>query len=270
MARQKAESYTTDTRAQTQPFRCTRTLHRIERLQQLFRPSDRRLEQSFKPTRKTIKPAKANVTMTGEDMDKRTQALNAQPAKVRDDDWSQLLKEVGDTRNEQAFARLFQHFAPLIKGFCISNGNQSLPGEAAEELVQEVMVKVWLKSPSFDPAKAAASTWIFTVMRNCRIDMLRRNSRHQINQDPIDVDEIWDDSSANEPFVRLQQARHEELVKESFSVLPVEQKQVLAQVYMQGKSHSEIAEESGLPLGTVKSRVRMGLKKLHTNLARRY
>lgn len=189
---------------------------------------------------------------------------------ARTDDWSQLLKEVGSHRNEQAFSRLFQHFAPLIKGFCLSNGSHSLPGEAAEELVQEVMVKVWLKSPSYDPTKAAASTWIFTVMRNCRIDMLRRNSRHQINQDPIDVDDIWDDSSTNEPFVRLQQSRHEDMIQASFSVLPPEQKQVLAQVYMQGKSHSEIAEESGLPLGTVKSRVRMGLKKLNANLARRY
>lgn len=192
------------------------------------------------------------------------------PGGTRTDDWSKLLKEVGMHRNEQAFSRLFQHFAPLIKGFCLSNGSHSLPGEAAEELVQEVMVKVWLKSPSFDPTKAAASTWIFTVMRNCRIDMLRRNSRHQINQDPIDVDDIWDDSSANEPFVRLQQSRHEEMIQASFSVLPPEQKQVLAQVYMQGKSHSEIAEESGLPLGTVKSRVRMGLKKLNANLAWRY
>ncbi len=189
---------------------------------------------------------------------------------LRTDAWSKLLQDVGRHRNEQAFSRLFQHFAPLIKGFCLSNGSHSLPGEAAEELVQEVMVKVWLKSPSFDPTKAAASTWIFTVMRNCRIDMLRRNSRHQINQDPIDVDDIWDDSSANEPFVRLQQSRHEEMIQASFSVLPPEQKQVLAQVYMQGKSHSEIAEESGLPLGTVKSRVRMGLKKLNANLARRY
>ncbi len=188
---------------------------------------------------------------------------------VRDDNWSQLLLRVGTHRDEQAFARLFSHFAPLIKGFCISNSNQSLPGEAAEELVQEVMFKVWVKAPSYDPSKAAASTWVFTVMRNCRIDMLRRNSRHQVNQEPIEVDDIWDESADNQPFVRLQQARDEDLVKNSFSVLPIEQKQVITQVYMQGKSHSEIAEETGLPLGTVKSRVRMGLKKLQANLTKR-
>lgn len=191
------------------------------------------------------------------------------PSTIRDDNWSQLLYRVGQERDEAAFAKVFNHFAPLIKGFCISNSNQSLPGEAAEELVQEVMFKVWVKSPSYDPSKAAASTWVFTVMRNCRIDMLRRNSRHQINQDPIEVDDIWDETTDNQPFVRLQQARDEDMVKESFAVLPIEQKQVITQVYMQGKSHSEIAEETGLPLGTVKSRVRMGLKKLQANLSQR-
>lgn len=188
---------------------------------------------------------------------------------VRDDNWSQLLNRVGQQRDEIAFAQLFEHFAPMIKGFCLSNANQRLPGEAADELVQEVMIKVWTKAPSYDAAKAAASTWIFTVMRNCRIDMMRRNGRHMVNWDAVEVDDIWDETTDNQPFVRLQQVRDEQVVSASFVALPVEQQQVLTQVYMQGKSHSEIAAESGLPLGTVKSRVRMGLKKLHATIGKR-
>lgn len=192
-----------------------------------------------------------------------------QLASVRDDNWSQLLSRVGKHRDETAFAQLFEHFAPMIKGFCLSNANQRLPGDAADELVQEVMVKVWTRAPSYNPSKSAASTWIYTVMRNCRIDIMRRNSRHVANWDAVEVDDIWDEAADNQPFVRLQQMRDEQLVTASFEGLPVEQKQVLTQVYMQGKSHSEIADESGLPLGTVKSRVRMGLKKLHATIGMR-
>lgn len=192
-----------------------------------------------------------------------------QVAGKRDDNWSQLLSKVGKERDERAFAQLFEHFAPLIKGFCLSNSTHGLPGEAADELVQEVMVKVWTKAPSYDPVKAAASTWVFTVMRNCRIDMIRRNARHVTQQDAIEVDDIWDETTDNQPYVRLQQSKDEMRIGESLALLPVEQRQALTQVYMQGKSHSEIAEESGLPLGTVKSRVRMGLKKLQTNLGHR-
>ena len=166
------------------------------------------------------------------------------PGGVRDDTWSRLLMQVGQERNQQAFAKLFGHFAPLIKGFCLANPSSSLPGEAADELVQEVMFKVWTKAPSYDASKAAASTWIFTVMRNCRIDMMRRNSRHQVNSADVDVDDIWDEELDHQPFVRLQQARNEDMIQKSFATLPIEQKQALTQVYMQGKSHSEIAEET--------------------------
>ena len=73
-----------------------------------------------------------------------------------------------------AFAELFRHHGPLIKGFAIQHANSRFPIEAADELVQEVMLKVWLKAKSFEPSKASANTWVFTVMRNCRIDLLRR------------------------------------------------------------------------------------------------
>jgi RNA polymerase sigma factor (sigma-70 family) len=182
----------------------------------------------------------------------------------REDIWSRLLEQVGRARDEQAFARLFAHFAPLIKGFCLGNLNANFPPDAAEEIVQEVMFKVWQKSPYYDASKAAASTWIFTVMRNCRIDMIRRNRRTPSDSEMIEIDDIWDEADDDRAYVYMQQASNEALIDRSFTQLPPEQRQVLTQVYMQGKTHQQIASETGLPLGTVKSRVRIGLKKMHS------
>lgn len=182
----------------------------------------------------------------------------------RDDTWSRLLEQVGQQRDEQAFASLFAHFGPLIKGFCLGNLNANFPPDAAEEVVQEVMFKVWQKSPGYDASKAAASTWIFTVMRNCRIDMIRRNRRTPADSETIEIDDIWDEADDDRAYVYMQQASNEALIDKSFTQLPPEQRQVLTQVYMQGKTHQQIAIETGLPLGTVKSRVRIGLKKMHS------
>ncbi len=185
-------------------------------------------------------------------------------SRQRDDTWSKMLELVGQDRDEQAFAQLFAHFAPLIKGFCLGNLNSSFPADAADEVVQEVMFKVWQKAPTYDSTKAAASTWIYTVMRNCRIDLMRRNQRTPTDGDVIDIDDIWDEADDDQAFVYMQQSSNEALIDKSFSQLPPEQRQVLTQVYMQGKTHQQIAQETGLPLGTVKSRVRIGLKKMQT------
>lgn len=185
-------------------------------------------------------------------------------SRQRDDTWSKLLERVGQDRDEQAFGQLFAHFAPLIKGFCLGNLNSSFPADAADEVVQEVMFKVWQKAPTYDSTKAAASTWIYTVMRNCRIDLMRRNQRTPTDGDVIDIDDIWDEADDDQAFVYMQQSSNEALIDKSFSQLPPEQRQVLTQVYMQGKTHQQIAQETGLPLGTVKSRVRIGLKKMQT------
>jgi RNA polymerase sigma factor (sigma-70 family) len=182
----------------------------------------------------------------------------------RDDTWSSLLEKVGQLRDEQAFAQLFAHFAPLIKGFCLGNLNSNFPADAADEVVQEVMFKVWQKAPGYDSTKAAASTWIYTVMRNCRIDLMRRNRRTPTDSDAIEIDDIWDEADDDQAFVYLQQSSNEALIEKSFTQLPPEQRQVLTQVYMQGKTHQQISDETGLPLGTVKSRVRIGLKKMQT------
>ncbi len=181
----------------------------------------------------------------------------------REDNWSTLLTKVAKSRDEQAFAALFSHFAPLIKGFCQSN-IAYLAAEAAEELVQEVMFKIWQKSVDFDPSRASASTWIFTITRNARIDYLRKHSKHTSMTQALETEDIWDEDSDNQPFVFLQKNREEKEVSGYLNSLPQEQSHCITKVYMEGKSHSEIAEELDLPLGTVKSRVRLGLKKLQS------
>ena len=129
----------------------------------------------------------------------------------------------------------------------------------ADELVQEVMIKVWQKAGGFNPHKAAASTWIYTIARNCRTDMFRRLQKFDT---PISANDIWPDDEGEEPSVAVQQRRDALRVKELLQELPQEQAQILAKVYMEGKSHNEVAEELELPLGTVKSRVRLAMQKL--------
>ncbi|MFI2809716.1 MULTISPECIES: sigma-70 family RNA polymerase sigma factor [Microbulbifer] len=192
-----------------------------------------------------------------------------QQTQSRDDDWSKLLVLVGSRQDRAAFERLFHHYAPLIKGFHYSRSAQAFSAEAADELVQEVMFRVWRKAASFDPTRASANTWIYTIMRNCRIDMLRRNSRRQdADGGDVEVDDIWDDSPESQPLLVLQHKRSQRDIAEGLRSLPAEQSHVLEKAYMEGKSHSEISNELGLPLGTVKSRVRLALKKLEAILSK--
>lgn len=174
----------------------------------------------------------------------------------RDDEWSLCLLKVAES-DRDAFAKLFKHFAPLIKAFAL-NGS-ALAAAHAEELVQEVMIKVWQKASGYNPQKAAASTWIYTIARNCRTDMYRRLQKFDT---PVSADDIWPEVESEELFVAVQQKRDAVRIKEMLEQLPHEQSQILVKVYMEGKSHSEVAEALDLPLGTVKSRVRLAMKKL--------
>ena len=175
----------------------------------------------------------------------------------RDDEWSQCLQIVAEKRDREAFARLFKHFAPLVKAFALSGS--PLAASHADELVQEVMLKVWQKADGYNPRKAAASTWIYTIARNCRTDMYRRLQKFDT---PLAAEDIWGEQEEEEPFVAVQQRRNAQRVRELLTELPQEQAQILAKVYMEGKSHSEVAEDLQLPLGTVKSRVRLAMQKL--------
>jgi RNA polymerase sigma-70 factor (ECF subfamily) len=193
-------------------------------------------------------------------------AMNQAVTFDRDTDpWTIRLQAVALERDRKAYAELFRHFAPLLKSFALSTSGMS-SNALAEELVQEVMLKIWNRASTFDSAKASATTWIYTLARNCRIDLLRRKFRVH---EEVDVDELWDfGTDPEELHDELYQKRIEVDIRESLRALPSEQRQIIAKVYMEGKSHSEAAEELNLPLGTVKSRIRLAMSKLKVMLER--
>lgn len=176
-----------------------------------------------------------------------------------------LMLRVARDRDKKAFSELFDHFAPLLRAYSFARE----PGATlvADDLAQEVMIKVWNKAHTYKPELAAVSTWIFTLARNSRIDYLRRNGRFSTDIDPTDIFENLEDEGPD-PFQAAQQQKAEQRVFQGLKQLPVEQSQVLAKVYLEGKSHQETAEELSLPLGTVKSRVRLALQKLELLLKR--
>jgi RNA polymerase sigma-70 factor (ECF subfamily) len=175
------------------------------------------------------------------------------------------MSRVAEHRDRAAFAGLFDHYAPLIRAYSLARE----PGAdlVADELVQEVMTRVWLKADKYNARLANLNTWIFTLARNCRIDYLRRDSRYVTEIDPTDIFNDMEDEGPG-PFQLAQQGRAEESIRAGLRELPREQSEILTKVYLQGKSHQQTSEELKLPLGTVKSRVRLALKKLEVLVAR--
>ncbi len=166
-----------------------------------------------------------------------------------------LLLAVAERRDREAFARLFRAVAPRIKAYLMRQGCDAA---GAEELMQEVMVTVWRRSDSFDPAKANASTWLFTIARNKRIDQLRRERRPELEpDDPALVPE------PTQPADRaVETAQDAERLRGAIAALPAEQRDLVLRAFYDDKPHSLIAAESKLPLGTVKSRLRLALARL--------
>jgi RNA polymerase sigma-70 factor (ECF subfamily) len=181
--------------------------------------------------------------------------------------WQQHIHAIAEDRDEQAFAHLFDDFAPKLKAFSLA----AQPGAnmVADELVQEVMLKIWNKAHLYNPTKASVTTWLYTLARNARIDYLRKNGRFASE---ITADDIFHDILDESPdlFSLTQQKQTEQHIRESMKSLPEDQSLVLSKVYMEGKTHQQTAEELHLPLGTVKSRVRLALNKLEVLLGRNH
>ena len=171
--------------------------------------------------------------------------------------WAELIKKVDTLKDTSAFEELFNHFAPRVKAFLMKSGADP---QMAEECSQEVMATVWRKAHLFDPARASVSTWIFTIARNKKIDAIRKLNRPE----PEQLYPEQDYEPDQEEVVELQQET--ERLATALGELPEKQRVLIEKAYLGELSHSEIAEITGLPLGTIKSRIRLALEKLRHSM----
>jgi len=185
-------------------------------------------------------------------MNERT-ASNNQPS------MEELMLAVSSRRDMDAFEVIFKHFAPRVKAYM---AKLSADKQTAEELMQETMITVWNKADQFDFSKGALSTWIFTIARNQRIDAVRRARRPQF--DPTDPAFVPDEEQAADKVIVDRQSAIE--LRAAMASLPKEQSALLELAYFEDSTHSAIAKKLNLPLGTVKSRLRLAFSKLRAAL----
>lgn len=170
-----------------------------------------------------------------------------------------LMQAIAQRQDRGAFAALFTQFAPRIKAYVQRMGAEP---RMAEDIAQDVMLIVWRRASQFDPAKAGVSTWIFTIARNRRIDVVRRERRPEFDAtDPLVAPE-----AEPQPDENVETAREHKRMHDAISTLPQDQAKLLRLAFIEDKSHSVIAEDLNLPLGTVKSRIRLAIAKLRTLL----
>jgi len=175
------------------------------------------------------------------------------------DPYADLVEAVAATRDREAFAALFDHFAPRINAFLMRLGTDN---GSAEELTQEVMVTLWRKASLFDRSKSSVATWLFRIARNRRIDLARRDKSSKLDPD----EPTLQPAPATDPGEELDARDREVRVRRALTELPPEQIELVRLAFFSGLSHSEIADETGLPLGTVKSRIRLAFGRLRREL----
>lgn len=165
---------------------------------------------------------------------------------------------VRDDRDKAAFAALFDHFAPRLKGFVMRTGTSAAQ---AEEIVQDVMLTVWRKSAMFDPHRAQVSAWIYQIARNRHIDIVRKEKR------PV-PEELAEDPEAEPDASQILAVQQEAgQLKQALAKLKPDQREIIEKAYLGELTHQEISEQTGIPLGTIKSRIRLGLERLRHELS---
>lgn len=177
------------------------------------------------------------------------------PSVVSAKPMADLLQRVAEKSDADAFAELFETYAPRVKSYMMRQGADP---NTAEELAQETLLTVWRKARLYSGDKGSATTWIFTIARNLRIDRLRRETPWQ------ELPEGRDEEPSNEqpPDEAVSERERSGRVQAALKTLPADQKAVVTLSYLEGLSHSEIAERLDLPLGTVKSRMRLAYQKI--------
>lgn len=171
--------------------------------------------------------------------------------------WTALVIRVRDGQDRAAFAELFRHFAPRVKAFLMKSGADAA---LAEECAQDVMATLWQKAHLFDPARASVATWVFTIARNRRIDALRRARR------PEPEDLPWGPEPEPDQGEVLELQQETDRLSRALAQLPENQRVLIERAYFGDLSHSEIAADTGLPLGTIKSRIRLALDRLRRTM----
>lgn len=196
---------------------------------------------------------RADLSLSRHDPSDMSKPLTPSPGEK-----SLLIVAVAQDRDRECFAALFTYFAPRVKSYLLRLG---MPAALADDLAQETLLAVWRKAESFDPTRATASTWIFTIARNLRIDTLRRDGRRdRLGDYPPDESVA---ASADDEYLT---AEREQKVSDALRALPADQAEVLRLSFFEEEPHPKIAAQLGIPLGTVKSRVRLALNRLRATL----
>lgn len=173
--------------------------------------------------------------------------------------FAELTRAIATDRDQKAFAELFNYFSPRIKSYFLQLGAKA---EHAEDMSQDVMSVLWHKAHLFDSSKSSLSTWLFRVARNRRIDLLRRDKSAMIDvSDPIFIPP--EPTPADEV---IEEDQRDESVRKALALLHEKHADIIRMSFFLGLSHSQISEKSGLPLGTVKSRIRVAFQKLRESL----
>lgn len=178
--------------------------------------------------------------------------------KAKDD--AKLILRIAKDRDRDAFRELYERYAGRIKGAMIRSGARN---DEADETAQEAMLAIWRKAGTFDPARAPASAWIFTIARNRRIDMIRKTNRPM--PDPNDPLYAPDPPTPAEAEVAIEMRNAK--VRDALSSLSTDQRTAVHLAFFEGLSHAEVAKSMDTPLGTVKSRLRLAAARLRGALS---
>jgi len=174
--------------------------------------------------------------------------------------WAKLVEAVARHRDRQAFTEIFDHFTPRLEAYLARLGLD--PG-AAEEIAQDVMITLWRKADLFDPAKSSLATWLYRIARNRRIDLSRRDRTDYVDPQSPTILDIAGESRID---AELDGQQRDDAVRALIGALPGEQRDLVQLAFYEGLSHSQIAERTCLPLGTVKSRLRLAFTRLRRAL----
>jgi RNA polymerase sigma factor (sigma-70 family) len=175
-------------------------------------------------------------------------------------DWGSLVRAVAERRDREAFTRIFDHFAPRLENYLIRLG---LDAGSAQEISQEVMVTLWSKANLFDETKSSLSTWLYRIARNRRIDLTRRDRTDYVDPQSAIIIDIADETGLD---IAMDGQQRDDLVRNLIQSLPEEQLELVRLAFYESLSHSQIAERTGVPLGTVKSRLRLAFSRLRRSL----